>query len=138
MCKDVDEPDDVEGEGSNAEADEAAIEGVLGVSGVDSGLRVEVRSWTELWEQLKGDIVDAHKKRATLTMINQLLILHNSEGAHFAHCVHVLAHHYQALEQLPAQTAGGYQGCSIISNEHVQNTARNWLTNLSTGEVSLK
>ena len=162
VCRDLDEPDGFEGEGSNAEDDKAAIKGVLGASGVDSGLKVEVRSWTELQEQLKGDIVDAHKKWATLTMINQLLILcnfatlqikelgrikasqqiaqqwHDGKGAHFAHHVHVLACHYQVLKQLPAQMAGGYQGCLIISDECVQNAAWNWLTKLSTEEVSPK
>ena len=135
---------------------------MLGASGVDSTLKVEVRSWKELQEQLKDNLVDAHKKWATLTTINQLLLLcnfatlqikgigrisvgqqiahqwHDGKGAHFACCVHVLAHHYQGLEQLPTWMAGGYWGCSIIINEWVQNAAWGWLTKLPTGEVSPK
>ena len=164
-CRDLNEPEgceDIEGEGSDAEDEEAAIESTLGASGADSGLKVDVRNWKELREQIKDDLIDAHKKRAKLTTINQLLLLHNfatlqikgfgriaasqqiahqwhdGKGSHFARRVRVLARHYQALEQLPTQTAGGYRGCLIIGDERVQNAAWNWLTKLPTGEVSPK
>lgn len=51
---------------------------MLGASGdTDPGLEVELRSWKDLWEQLKEDIVNMHKKQARLATINQLLLLHN-------------------------------------------------------------
>lgn len=155
-----------EGQGSKADNDnndalddEAAIKLVLDASG-NADLKVEVRSWKDLWKQHKEDIVNMHKKQARLTTINQLLLLHNfatlwikgirrivasqdiawqwhdSEGTHFAHHVHILACHYQVFEQLPTQIRGGYDGHLVFSDEHMQNATWNWLTKLPTGEVS--
>jgi hypothetical protein len=136
------------------------IESVLGASGADPRPKADVRSWKELREQLKDDIVNAHKKRAKLTTINQLLLLrnfstlrikgigrmaasqeiaqqwHEGEGVHFARQVRILARHYQVYEQLPTQSVGGYRGYSVFNDKRVQNAARNWLSKLPTGEVS--
>ena len=91
MCQDLgdtsksdnaEEPEVSEGEGSNADnneaLDEVRIKSMLGSSGdTDPGLEVELRSWKDLWEQLKEDIVNMHKKQARLATIYQLLLLHN-------------------------------------------------------------
>ena len=66
---------DSEGEDGVAD-DEEVIKSMLSASGADLS-KVEVKSWKDLQEQLKDDIVNAHKKRAMLTTINQLLLLHN-------------------------------------------------------------
>ena len=66
---------DIEGEDGVANNEEV-IESMLSASGADTS-KVKVKSWKDLWEQLKDDIVDAHKKQATLTTINQLLLLRN-------------------------------------------------------------
>ena len=41
---------------------EEVIESMLSVSGTDPGSKVEVKSWNDLREQLKDNIVNAHKK----------------------------------------------------------------------------
>ena len=66
---------DIEGEDGVANNEEV-IKSMLSASGADTS-KVKVKSWKDLWEQLKDDIVDAHKKQATLTTINQLLLLRN-------------------------------------------------------------
>ena len=142
------------------EPEEVMIESLLDASGTDPRPKVDVRSWKELQEQLKDDIINAHKKHAKLTTINQLLLLrnfstlrikgirrmaasqeiawqwHEGEGVHFTRRVCILAHHYQVYEQLPTQSVGGYWGYSVFNDERVQNAAQNWLSKLPTGEVS--
>jgi hypothetical protein len=57
------QPEVSEQEDSKADDEEAAIELVLGASGnADAGSKVEVRNWKDLQEQLKDDIINAHKK----------------------------------------------------------------------------
>ncbi|KAF8267563.1 hypothetical protein EI94DRAFT_1801468 [Lactarius quietus] len=51
-----------EGDRGMADNEEAAIKSVLSASGTDPASNIEVRSWKDLREQLKGDIIDAHKK----------------------------------------------------------------------------
>ncbi len=145
-----------------ADNEEAMIDSVLGASHVDPKPKVDIRSWKDLWEQLKDNIVNTHKKHARLTTMNQLFLLHNfatlqikgvgrmavsqeitqqwhegeGEGTHFAHQVHILARHYQVYEQLPTQIVGGYRGYSIFNNERMQIAAQDWLLRLPTGEVS--
>jgi hypothetical protein len=155
---DSDESREQEGDGSWADSEEETINSVLG-AGVDPP-KVDVRDWKDLWEQIKDNIVKAHKKRARLTTINQLLLLHNfstlrikgvgrmaaskeiarqwheGEGTHFARRVQILARHYQLFEQLPIQSAGGFQGSSVFNDERMQSGARVWLSRLPTGEVS--
>ena len=149
-----------EGDNDQADEEEEAIDSVLSASGVDARPKVEVRGWEVLREQIKDDIVHAHKKRSRLTTINQLLILrnfstlrikgtgrmaasreiarqwHEGEGTHFACQVRIIARHYQLFEQLPTRSAGGDRGSSIFNDERVQSGARNWLSRLPTGEVS--
>ncbi len=136
------------------------IDAVLDASGADPKPINEIRDWKDLQEQLKGDIVNAHKKHARLTTMHKLLLLcnfatlqikgigrmaasweiarqwHDGEGTHFACRVCVLARHYQLYEQLPTQNWGGYRGYSLFNDEHVQGAARNWLLKLPTREVS--
>jgi hypothetical protein len=61
---------------------------------------------------------------------------HEGEGIYFARRVRILAHHYQLYEQLTAHSWGGYRGNSIFNDECIQTAAHQWLSNLSTGEVS--
>jgi hypothetical protein len=148
-----------EGDGSWANNEEEMIDSVLG-AGVGPRPKVDVRDWKDLREQIKDDIVNAHKKRARLTTINQLLLLrnfstlrikgvgrmaaskeiarqwHEGEGTHFARRVRIVARHYQLFEQLPMQCAGGCRGSSVFNDERVQSGARAWLSRLPTGEVS--
>ena len=131
------------------------------VGSADPRPKVDVRTWKDLREQLKGDIAHAYKQCARLTTLNQLLLLrnfatlwmkgsgrmaasqeiawqwHDGEGAHFARQVRVLAHHYQIHEQLPDRNWGGYRGCSIFNDERLQSATVDWLSKLPTGEVSL-
>jgi hypothetical protein len=65
-----------EGDGSWANNEEEMIDSVLG-AGVGPRPKVDVRDWKDLREQIKDDIVNAHKKCARLTTINQLLLLRN-------------------------------------------------------------
>ena len=74
------ESDGTSGEGSDSEShvdSEEETSMVLRVNGADPKLKVEMRSWMDLREQLKNDIVDAHKQKARLTTINQFLLLRN-------------------------------------------------------------
>lgn len=147
------------GEWEDTQADNEE-ERVLRVSGADPRPKVDVRSWTDLREQLKDDIANAYKKSARLTTINQLLLLrnfatlrikglgriaasqeiarqwHEGEGAYFARRVRILARQYQIHEQLPTQSWGGYRGSSIFNDERLQSAALDWLSKLPTGEVS--
>ena len=149
-----------EGEDSQAESEEEAIAMVPHVGSADPRPKVDVRTWKDLREQLKGDIAHAYKQRARLTTLNQLLLLrnfatlrmkgsgrmaasqeiarqwHDGEGAHFARQVRVLARHYQIHEQLPDRNWGGYRGCSIFNDKRLQSAAVDWLSKLPTGEVS--
>lgn len=52
------------------------------VSSADPRPKGEARTWKDLQEQLKDDIIDAHKQRARLTKINQLLLLRNFTTLH--------------------------------------------------------
>jgi hypothetical protein len=105
----------------NSDVEERDIEQFLDTEESDPAATAEVkiRGWQELHEQLKGDLRKANEQNATLTQINQLLILHNfatlhikghgrmdmSEqiaqqwhdglGVHFAHQIRTLACHYQ-------------------------------------------
>jgi hypothetical protein len=66
-----------EGDDDQADEEEELIDSVLSTSGVDARPKVEVRGWDILQEQIKDDIVHAHKKHTRLTTINQLLLLRN-------------------------------------------------------------
>ena len=90
MCTDPDstnEGDDFreesggwEGGDTQADEEEETIDAVLGASGADPKPINEIRDWKDLREQLKGDIVSAHKKRARLTTTHKLLLLRNASG----------------------------------------------------------
>jgi hypothetical protein len=160
VCMEPEEWGEVEGEDTQADNEEEVVATVLRVSSADPRPKVDVRTWKDLREQLKDDITNAHRQRARLTTINQLLLLHNfatlqikgigriaasqeiarqwheDEGAHFARRVRILARHYQIHEQLPAQSWGGYRGSSIFNDKHMQSAVLDWLSKLPTGEVS--
>ena len=42
----------------------------------------EIRTWDKLWDQLKGDLQAVKGRSATLTQINQLIILRNFANLH--------------------------------------------------------
>ena len=159
---DLEEEGEGEGDDSQAENEEEVIATVLHVSGADPGLKVDVRTWKDLREQLKDDITHAYKQHARLTILNQLLLLrnfatlrmkgsgitvasqeiarqwHDGEGTYFARQIRILARHYQMHEQLPARNWGGCRGYSIFNDERLQSAALDWLSKLPTGEVSPK
>jgi hypothetical protein len=104
----------------------------------------------------------AKKRNATLTQINQLIILRNfatlrikgtkriaaseqitaqwhegpGQGAHFARQIRTLARHYQRFEQLPPEKRGGKGRQSLFNDEGVQRAARAYLTGLHIGDVT--
>jgi len=120
----------------------------------------EIRGWDVLRDQIK---VDLKKKGASLPLskVNQLLILrnfatlrlkgyrtisasaeiarqwHEKDGTHFARKVRSLARHYQLFEQLPREKRGGARkGRTLLLDETLKSTARNWLSSQRTGEVT--
>ncbi|KAI9435017.1 hypothetical protein BJY52DRAFT_1230983, partial [Lactarius psammicola] len=123
------------------DSEEEMVDAMLGARATDPEPKDDIRSWKDLREQLKDDIINAHKKHARLTSMNQLLLLrnfatlrikgigrmaashdiarqwHEGEGIHFARRVRILARHYQLYEQLPTQNVGGYRGYSIFNDE---------------------
>ena len=125
MHTDLEEEGEGEGDNSQAENEEEVIATVLHVNGADPGPKVDVRTWKDLREQLKDNITHAYKQHARLTILNQLLLLHNfatlrmkgsgitvasqeitwqwhdGKGTYFARQIRILARHYQIHEQLP-------------------------------------
>lgn len=121
------------------------------------GVVSEIRTWTDLREQIK---VDLKKKSLPLSKVNQLLILrnfatlrlkgdgkidasreiarqwHEGEGVHFARKVRTLARHYQLYEQLPIERRGSAGGRSLLLDETVKSTARGWLMTQKAGTVT--
>jgi hypothetical protein len=47
------------------------------VSGCEPKPKEDIYGWPELRDQIKADLEAAHKQNASLTQINELLILHN-------------------------------------------------------------
>ncbi|KZT68737.1 hypothetical protein DAEQUDRAFT_745617 [Daedalea quercina L-15889] len=166
---------EVEGEGGPTRLPDASLEDcqaeldeegmtdtLLDASGMEPRAKEDIRGWHELREQIKADLAKTKKRHATLTEINQLLILHNfatlrlkgfqwipasqeiacqwheGEGVHLARRVRMLARHYQLFEQLPVEKRGGDWGHSLLNDERVQTAARQYLTSLQAGEVTPK
>ncbi|EIN05877.1 hypothetical protein PUNSTDRAFT_115780 [Punctularia strigosozonata HHB-11173 SS5] len=113
----------------------------------------EIRSWDDLLKQIEVDLAKASKAGATLTSINQLMILRSfailrgkglgrmdasqqialqltkSDGIHVAR---------RLYEQLPIERRGGDRGRSLLNDERVQAACRMWLSSLESGEVTPK
>lgn len=119
----------------------------------------EIRSWTELREQIKADL--RAKKTLPVAETNQLLIIrnfatlqlkgfgriaasneiarqwHESEGVHFARKVRELARHYQVFEQLPKRKPSGNKSShSLLLDEQVRTAVRTWLLAQTAGSVT--
>ena len=115
----------------------------------------------DLRDKIKANLEVAHKQKASLTQMKELLVLQNfamlqmyedghiaasmqiarqttdSVGTHFACQIHFLACHYQLFEQLLLQKQGKYLNRLLLNDEQVQAAARTYLMGLSTGEVTL-
>ncbi|KAI0357255.1 hypothetical protein OH77DRAFT_1422815 [Trametes cingulata] len=146
----------------DSDAEEDLDHSCMEAAGADPKPKEDIRPWDALREQIKDDLSATRKQRATLTQINQLLILrnfatlrlkgygrlaasqeiarqwHEGEGVHFARQVRALARHYQRFEQLPVERRGGDRGHSLLSDERVQAASRHYLCSLKTGEVTPK
>ena len=120
----------------------------------------EIRGWQELREQVKEDLRRAKNRNATLTQINQLIVLrnfatlrlkglkrivaseqiaeqwHEGRGIYFARQIRELARHYQRFEQLPPEKRGGKGRQSLFNDEAVQRAARAYLTGVHIGDVT--
>ena len=120
----------------------------------------EIQGWQELWEQVKEDLQMAKTQKATLTQINQLMILCNFATLHlkglqcivtskqiveqwhegcsiyFACQICELARHYQRFEQLPPKKRGGKGRHSMFNDKAAQMAARAYLMGLHTGDVT--
>ena len=122
--------------------------------------RDEICSWDVLRNQITTDLKKTGKT-LPLSQINQLLILrnfatlrlkgyriipasleiarqwHEKDSTHFARKVRSLAHHYQLFKQLPQERRGGAKlSRTLLLDETVQATARNWLVSQGTGRVT--
>ena len=110
-----------------SEDKEDEIDNFMVVSGRDPIVKEGVRRWPELRDQIKTDLVVAHKDQKLLTTLNKLLVLQNfatlrirgigciiasmqiamqmadGVGTHLARHIRFIARHYQLFEQLPPQ-----------------------------------
>lgn len=104
----------------------------------------QIKGWEELRAIIKEDLKKSKKRGASLTEINQLLILqnfttlrlkgmrrikaseyiafewHEGNGTHFAKQIRILARHFQLFEQLPHEKRGRYRGRTLLNDERVQ------------------
>jgi hypothetical protein len=132
---DIVDSDREEDHGGNiSEMEENDMDEFMDVSGSEPKVKVDIRSWEELQEQLKSDLREGHKKHEAPTHLNKLTIIqnfatlhikgvkcmavseeiarqfHEGVGGHFARQIHVLTRHYQLFEQLPEERRGGVGG----------------------------
>ena len=161
-----DKDDSEEGEADDDEGDDVVrsddeeddMDTFIEASGCEP--KEEVRLWLELRNQVKADLEAAHKKKASLTHMKELLILQNfatlrmqgdgriaasmhiarqmtdGVGTYFARQIRFLACHYQLFEQLPPEKREKYMNRSLLNDKQVQTAARTYLTSQSTGEVT--
>jgi hypothetical protein len=146
--------------GNISEMEENDMDEFMDASRSEPKVKVDIRSWEELREQLKSDLREGHKKHEAPTCLNKLTIIqnfatlrikgvkhmatskeiawqfHEGVGGHFAHQIRVLARHYQLFEQLPEERRGGAGGRSLLKDERVQAAARTYLLGVPTGEVT--
>lgn len=146
--------------GPDSEGEESDIDEFMAAGGSEPKAKEDIRNWHELREQIKSDLVAAHKRHDTLTCINQFLILRNfatlrikglgrvaasqeiarqwkdGAGVYFARQIRFLARNYQLFEQLPASDHGGDRGKSLLNDERVQTAARTYLLDQRVGEVT--
>ena len=116
-----------EEEGNTSEREEDDMDDFMDASGTEPKAKDDIRSWEELREQLKSDMVERYKKNESPTILNKLTILrnfatlrikgvrriaaseeiarqfHEGTGHHFARQIRALARHYQLFEQLPEE-----------------------------------
>ncbi|KZT63884.1 hypothetical protein DAEQUDRAFT_747689 [Daedalea quercina L-15889] len=147
---------------SDVGSDLVEVEGEGGPTRLPDASSEDCQAELDEEEQIKADLTKMKKRHATLTEINQLLILrnlatlhlkgfqripasqeiarqwHEGEGVHLARRVRMLARHYQLFEQLPVEKRGGDRGHSLLNDERVQTAACQYLTSLQAGEVTPK
>ena len=119
------EEDKVVWSGSEAEQDDT--DNFMEASRHELKLKEEVCLWSDLRDKIKADLEAAHKQKASLMQMKELLVLQNftmlqmcgdgcivasmqiarqmtdGVGTHFTHQIRFLACHYQLFEQLPLQ-----------------------------------
>jgi len=129
-------------------------------SGCEPKPKEKVCLWSDLRDKIKANLEVAHKQKASLMQMKELLVLQNfamlqmrrdgcivvsmqiawqttdGVGTHFACQIHFLACHYQLFEQLPPQKQGKYLNRSLLNDKQVQAAVRTYLMGLSTGEVT--
>jgi hypothetical protein len=143
-----------------SEREEDEMDGFMDACGSEPKAKDDIRSWEELREQLKSDLLEGYKKNATPTILNKLTVLrnfatlrikgvrrmaaseeiarqfHDGTGSYFARQIRVLARHYQLFEQLPEEKRGGTGGRSLLKDERVQAAAKTYLLGVPLGEVT--
>jgi hypothetical protein len=144
----------------NSDREEEDMDDFADVGGAEPKEVKDIRGWQDLREQIKSDLLVAHKRHDPISRINQLMVLRNfatlrlkgvgriaaseaiarqwqdGEGVHFACQIRYLACQYQLFEQIPANKQGGDRGRSLLNDERVQAAARTYLRTLLTGEVT--
>jgi hypothetical protein len=146
--------------GNTSEREEDDMDNFMDAGGSEPKAKEDIRSWEELREQLKSDLLEGYKKNERPTNVNKLTIIrnfatlrikgvrriaaseeiarqfHEGTGRHFARQIRVLARHYQLFEQLPEEKRGGTGGRSLLKDERVQAAARTYLSGVPLGEVT--
>ncbi len=145
-------------EGAGGERDEDDIDNFMDAGG--SKPKEDICDWHKLQDQIKSDLVMAHKWHDSLSCINKFLILrnfatlrikgigcivvsqeitwqwHNGMGVHFARKIRFLAWHYQLFKYLPASNRGRDGSRSLLNDERVQMAVRTHLLDLPVGDVT--
>ena len=60
-----------------SEREEDEMDGFMDACGSEPKAKDDIRSWEELREQLKSDLLEGYKKNATPTILNKLMVLWN-------------------------------------------------------------
>jgi len=60
-----------------SEREEDEMDGFMDACGSEPKVKDNIRSWEELREQLKSDLLEGYKKNATPTILNKLTVLQN-------------------------------------------------------------
>ena len=65
----------MEDEAVQSEDEENGIDNFMMATGCDPIVKEDVHGWLELRDQIKMDVVAAHKDQRSLTTLNELLVL---------------------------------------------------------------
>jgi hypothetical protein len=145
---------------ADSEGEEEDVDRLLNIVGPKLKAKDEVRTWEELREPIKDDLIKADGKNKIymnkLTILQNFTTLcikgmgciavskditqqwHEGTGIHFACWIQLLARHYQLFEQLPIEKCSGDRGRSLLNDERIQTALRAHLLSLAKGEVTPK